>query len=201
MTYQTTIYTLLLASGILFSASLWASEDNRLSLMLNGTCMICHGSQGSSVGPATPTIAGMNTEDFVHAMMEYRDNERPSTVMGRLAKGYTEEEFQMMAEYFSKQPFVRYEQTVDPLKVKAGAKLHDKYCEKCHENSGYGFSDNEYSILAGQWMPYLQFSLTDFHTGVRHMPRSMKRRMKKMVKKEGEASLDQLVHFYGSLTD
>ncbi len=201
MTYKTTQYTLLLASGMMLSASTWASEMDRLSLMLNGTCMVCHGSQGSSVGPATPTIAGMDSEDFVDAMIEYKSGERPSTIMGRLAKGYTEDQFQMMADYFAKQPFVRYQQTVDALKVKSGAKLHDKYCEKCHEDSGYNLSDDGAAILAGQWMPYLQFTLTDFHAGVRDMPRKMKKRMKKMVKKEGEKSLDELVHFYGSLTE
>jgi sulfide dehydrogenase cytochrome subunit len=201
MTYKTTQYTLLLASGMMLSASTWASEENRLSLMLNGTCMVCHGSQGSSVGPATPTIAGMDSEDFVDAMMEYKSGERPSTVMGRLAKGYTEDQFQMMASYFAKQPFVRYQQTVDANKVKSGAKLHDKYCEKCHDDRGYSFNDEASAILSGQWMLYLQFSLADFHAGVRDMPRKMEKRMKKMLKKEGEESLDELVHFYGSLTE
>ena len=201
MSYKTTKYILLLASGMILSASTWASEDNRLSLMLNGTCMVCHGSQGSSVGPATPTIAGMESEDFVDAMIDYKSGERPSTIMGRIAKGYTEEQFQMMANYFTKQPFVRSQQTVEPLKVNSGAKLHEKYCEKCHDDSGYGFSNEGSAILAGQWMPYLQFSLADFQAGVRDMPRKMKKRMKIMVKKEGEESLDELVHFYGSLTE
>ena len=66
---------------------------------------------------------------------------------------------------------------------------------------GYSFNDEASAILAGQWMPYLQFSLADFHAGVRDMPRKMEKRMKKMLKKEGEESLDELVHFYGSLTE
>ncbi|OQY44240.1 MAG: hypothetical protein B6247_30520 [Candidatus Parabeggiatoa sp. nov. 2] len=49
-------------------------------------------------------------------------------------------------------------------------------------------------------MPYLQFSLADFHSGVRDMSKKMKKRMRKMVRAKGEKSLDDIVHFYGSQT-
>ena len=164
--------------------------------MVVGPCISCHGPQGASVGPATPIIAGMSDRRFIESMEEYRDDERPSTIMGRIAKGYTDNDFKVMASYFAKQRFVRYPQKVDDIeKVKRGKKRHKKYCEKCHENEGFS---NEDSILAGQWMPYLQFSLADFQAGSRDMPRRMQKRLQKMVQKYGEESLDDLKNFYGS---
>jgi len=189
---------LILATGLIISPTAWATE---LPLMLIGNCTVCHGLAGSSVGPAAPSIARMDSEDFVDTMLEYQNDERPSTIMGRIAKGYSEADFQIMADYFAKQALVRYSQPVDAEKVKTGQQLHKKYCERCHENDGYGYSDEGYGILAGQWMPYLRFSLTDFQSRVRDMPRKMEKRMQKMVTQHGEESLEELVHFYGSHTN
>ena len=55
---------------------------------------------------------------------------RYSTIMSRIAKGYTEKEIELMADFFSKQPFVRMKQPYDKKKAKLGKKLHKKYCEK-----------------------------------------------------------------------
>jgi sulfide dehydrogenase cytochrome subunit len=191
---------LLLVSGLLFTTAIWASTDN-LPLMLVNDCIVCHGFQGSSLGPATPSIAGMDKEDFVETMETYKKDEIPSTIMGRIAKGYTRADFQVMAKYFSKQELIRYRQEVNTDKARQGAVLHKEFCEKCHKNNGYSFGDEGASILAGQWMPYLRFNLTDFHANMREMPKKMKNRMEKMVKIHGKESLEVIIHFYGSLTE
>ena len=194
------IRILLLVSGLLLATTIWANEDN-LPLMLVNNCMVCHGFQGSSIGPATPSIAGIDQKDFVETMEAYKKDEIPSTIMGRIAKGYTHADFQVMAKYFSKQQFVRYPQEVNMDKAKQGAVLHKEFCEKCHKNNGSSFGDEGASILAGQWMPYLRFNIADFHAEVREMPKKMKKRMEKMVKIHGEDSLEALIHFYGSQTE
>jgi len=193
---KTNIYTLLLASSLLFNPTANATDDSNLFLLV-GNCEGCHGPNGVSLGPAIPTIAGMTVDTFVEAMEDYQQEKRPSTIMTRIAKGYNSTDFQQMAKYFAEKTFVRYPQTVDSKKVARGREFHYDYCEKCHEDGGYTDEDGS-GILAGQWMPYLQFSLVDFHTGVRRMPRKMKQRLQKMVKHHGENSLDDIVHFYAS---
>jgi sulfide dehydrogenase cytochrome subunit len=184
-------------SGLVFSMASYAAETN--PPLVASTCVGCHGTGGSSMGPATPTIAGISAETFMEAMQAYQADERPSTIMGRIAKGYTEEELKVMADYFAQQSFVRYTQEIDAEKAKKGAKLHDKYCEKCHVDQGFTDEDGS-AILAGQWLPYLQFSLADFHGGERDMSKKMKKRMGKMVEKQGEESLEDIAHFYASQT-
>ena len=198
MTSKKTRYTLLIASSLLLSSTTWATT-NSLSLLV-GNCESCHGPHGSSLGPATPTIAGMAEDTFLEAMEEYQKDERPSTIMGRIAKGYTEEDLKQMASYFRKQPFVRYPQAVDASKAKQGQKLHEEYCEKCHEDNGFTDEDGS-SILAGQWLPYLQFSLADFQAGKREMSKKMKKRLEKMLKAHGEESLENVANFYSSQTE
>jgi sulfide dehydrogenase cytochrome subunit len=117
--------------------------------------------------------------------------------MGRIAKGYTEEQFTTMAEFFSKQTLQVSAQEADEAKAKAGAKLHEEYCEKCHEEGGKKDEDGS-SILAGQWMPYLQFSFEDFENGNRESPKKMKKKVDDMLKEHGKESVEQVIHFYAS---
>ena len=49
--------------------------------MLADTCAGCHGVDGSSVGPASPSIAGMSAEYFTETMEAFKSGERPSTIM------------------------------------------------------------------------------------------------------------------------
>jgi cytochrome c553 len=70
------------------------------------TCDTCHGPNGVSSGPAVPTIAGFSPQYFVKSMDEFRDDTRPSTVMGPIAKGYSDDEIAAMAAWFTKRPFI-----------------------------------------------------------------------------------------------
>ncbi len=68
--------------------------------MLSITCNGCHGTDGRSTG-SIPAIAGKSAEYLQKAMMDFRDDKRPSTVMKRHAKGYSDEQIKLIAEYFS----------------------------------------------------------------------------------------------------
>lgn len=194
MHYKAISSALFVAGGLLFGSAAWAVDQGT---MLGNTCAGCHGTKGSSVGPATPTIAGMSKDTMVEAMKAYASGERKSTIMGRIAKGYTEEQVVAMADYFSQQPFERFAQEADADKAKAGGKLHKEYCEKCHEDGGMKDEDGS-SILAGQWMPYLHFAFEDFKSGTREAPKKMQKKVEDMMKEHGDGALEQLIHFYGS---
>ena len=172
-----------------------ATAETPSALMLANTCAGCHGTYGSSVGPASPTIAGMSRDYFIETMLAYKETKRPSTIMSRIAKGYTEKEIELMADYFSKQKFIRFTREYDAIKAKRGEKLHKKYCKKCHEEGG-GYVEDDAGILAGQWAPYLQFTLTDFYNGNRVMGAKKKQQLDKLIKQQGKAGIDQLIQFY-----
>ena len=166
--------------------------------MLSETCAGCHGTDGASVGPATPSIGGMNAEYFTEVMKGFKSGEVYSTIMGRIANGYTDEEIGLMAGFFAGQKFVPAKQTADEAMVKQGAKLHDKYCEKCHAEGGKVIEDEEYYILAGQWTPYLKNAMADFRGDHREMPKKMKNKLDKLIEKEGDKGLEALWAFYAS---
>ena len=184
--------TVILGSGLLLGATHTSAAPPTAS-MLADTCVGCHGPEGSSVGPAIPSIAGMSAEYFNTVMTEYKADGRYGTIMGRIAKGYSDEEIALMGDYFAKQDFVRYPQQLDAAKVAAGEKLYDKNCSKCHDEKG-ALADDDAGILAGQWLPYLTYSMEDFTTGKREMPK----KMKKKVEKLDSAELDALLQFFAS---
>jgi len=71
-------------------------------MMLSNTCAACHGTDGKSPG-AIPSINGKSKAFLTQTLTDFRSGKRPSTVMGRHAKGYTDDEIRMIAEYFSHQ--------------------------------------------------------------------------------------------------
>jgi len=184
-------FFILLSSMV--SATIMAATPE--ASMLANTCAGCHGTNGSSVGPASPTIAGISVDYFIETMEAYKKAERPSTIMSRIAKGYTEEEIKLMAKFFSKQAFISQPQTHNAKLASKGKKLHKKYCEKCHEDGGTS-SEDDAGILAGQWQPYLRYSMQDFTSGNRSMEKKMKKKVNSLQKDHGDAGIDALIHFY-----
>lgn len=189
-----------LALGL--SAAVVADDDMPTAKMLVDTCAGCHGTNGNSVGPAAPSIAGMDPLVFVDMMTAFAEDDTYSTIMGRIARGYTEEEFEIMGEYLNKQTFEPAKQEFDQALVDKGAQLHDKFCEKCHIEGGKPVPDEEdYYILAGQWTPYLENAMDDFREDRRMLPKKMARKLDRMLETEGEESLDALYAFYAAYTD
>lgn len=62
-------------------------------------CAGCHGSFGRSLG-ATPPIAGMPEAEFIRLMREFKSGQRVSSIMNRIARGYTDEDFIGLARFF-----------------------------------------------------------------------------------------------------
>lgn len=184
---------LLLGGAVTVSPALLAGGPTGATL--GGTCAACHGYNGSSVG-IIPSIAGNKAEYFTDTMEAFKSGERKSTVMGRIAKGYSSEEIKKMAEFFASKPSVPMTQEFDASKASLGAKIHKESCNKCHEDGGK--SGEEDAILAGQSMLYLRYSMADFKNKDREPDKKMSKKVKEVIEKHGEQGLEALIHFYGS---
>jgi len=192
-----TFKSALMAGVVIMTASAGAVAGGASAEMLSDTCFGCHGTDGRSNGPAIPTIAGLSNDYLVEAMNGYASGDIPSTVMGRIAKGYSEEDIARMAKYFSAQEFASATQNFDAKLVRTGKKLHKKYCEKCHSEGGTEASDDA-GRLGGQWTSYVRWTIEDFTSGARKASKKMARKLKKVMKQKGDKGIDALVQFYGS---
>lgn len=65
-------------------------------------CANCHGTDGKSAA-AIPGIAGKDKAWLKEVLKAYKQGTRPATIMHQLAKGYTDEEIAILADYFSRQ--------------------------------------------------------------------------------------------------
>ncbi len=73
------------------------SADPRL---LGLSCAGCHGPGGHSPG-MIPSLYGRDAASIAELLREFRAGARPSTVMGRVAKGYTDAEIDGVARQIS----------------------------------------------------------------------------------------------------
>jgi len=201
-------HKVLLTSGMaivisLVSSNTFAKKNTKPLLtgasttMLANTCAGCHGDKGASHGPSIPTLAGMSASYMVDIMEEYKNGGIPSTIMGRLAKGYSDKEIKQMADFFAEQEFVGVAQKSDAKLAKKGAKIHKKYCEKCHSEGGT-VADDDSGFLKGQWKSYLAAQMMDYKSKDREASKKMAKKMKKMHKKYGDDGTKALLEFYSA---
>ena len=78
------------------------AQDNALARSLAATCANCHGTNGNARGEMK-SLAGRPAESTVALMNSYKSGALPATIMHQIAKGYTDEQVQLIAAYFAAQ--------------------------------------------------------------------------------------------------
>ena len=86
--------------------------------MLTYGCAGCHGTDGVSKGPASPSIAGFHMRYLFRVMRQYRDRERAATIMDRIASAYTPKELRSIATHYSEMPWGDADFSVDEDKYR-----------------------------------------------------------------------------------
>lgn len=72
---------------------------------LAANCSACHGTNGRpQPGSVVAGLAGRAKSDIASYMQEFKDGKRQATVMHQIAKAYSAEEIDALADYFSRQP-------------------------------------------------------------------------------------------------
>ena len=78
-----------------------AQADMASGAVLTSTCFSCHGTDGKSVGDM-PTIAGKKESFIAMKLKGFKMGSGNSTVMTRIAKGFTDAEIAAIAKFFAK---------------------------------------------------------------------------------------------------
>ena len=187
---------------VVFSSNLNA-ESKWLAL-----CDDCHGPNGNSQHNSVPTIAALSKNYFVESMNAFKRGERVTRIhkrpgamdtdMNMVVSMLLDYEITELAKWYSSQLRDNKAQTFDSEKARIGRRLHMKYCEICHEDSGRSIKD-DVGILPGQQREYLRLSLEDIASGQRISSKKMKKTLNRMERKYGSDAVDNLLHYYASL--
>ncbi len=63
-------------------------------------CFACHGPNGVSPG-SIPSLHALTAQNMTELLRAFKSGQRPSTVMGRHAKGYTNTEIEAISNYIA----------------------------------------------------------------------------------------------------
>ncbi len=80
-----------------------AAQDPNAGRNLAANCFTCHGTNGNSVQGVPPSLAGRDRSELFQMMKEFQSGKRPATIMHQQAKGYTDQQLQLITAYLAAQ--------------------------------------------------------------------------------------------------
>jgi len=161
-------------------------------------CARCHGEDGNSSKPASPSIAGMDSAYSEHALRDYRDGKREcgtSKLKCRMAAKWTDEEIAASSAHFAQFERIAPEQSFDAALAEQGKAIHEEKCASCHSaGSSANASGTPADSLNGQWLEYLEYALEQYAAGGRQQPDEMRAAVESL----DESQKDALLNYYAS---
>jgi cytochrome c553 len=92
------------ALGLLVATSTAFAADPNLPRNLAATCANCHGTNGNAVkGGGLDSLAGVPKDKTLQKLADFKSGDKPASIMHQIAKGYTDEQMDMIATYFASQ--------------------------------------------------------------------------------------------------
>jgi cytochrome c553 len=129
-------------------------------------CGACHGEDGNSRMPNTPSLAGQPEFYLTNQLFFFREGVRQVAGMSELLKGLKDDDLVALASHFAKLEPKASDEPVDPALVKRGAGLVEPMrCASCHLPSFAG--QDQMPRLAKQRIDYLIHSLKEFRDNKR----------------------------------
>ena len=77
----------------------WGQADALQLRSWAAACSNCHGT-GGVAQPGMESLAGASKADLTRKLLEFKAGSRPATIMHQLAKGYSDAQIELMAEWF-----------------------------------------------------------------------------------------------------
>lgn len=171
---------LIIVSLLLSCAGLAAAQQNQNIDVLARTCNGCHGYNGVSASGPMPSIGGLPKDYLKRIMKQWKYGERSALTMDRIVKGFSDDQLDALADYFSKQPWVPVPQAAPAAVLAKGKSVAQKDCRDCHGLTGND-PDVDAPKINGQWAQYMELELLKYRSPEFKMPhRKMKQAARDM---------------------
>jgi len=129
-------------------------------------CESCHGTEGRSLAPDVPSLAGQPKQFITTQMVMFREGNRKNAIMNPIAAPLSNAEINELGSYFSAQTSAPAGKPLGTDAATAGRSLAEKLnCTQCHGTELQG--QQHIPRLAGQQAEYLRVQLLGFKAGTR----------------------------------
>lgn len=92
------------AMCLLAGASTAHAADPNLGRNLAATCANCHGTNGNALkGAGLDALAGLDKAKALQKLADFKSGDKPASIMHQIAKGYTDEQLDLITTYFAAQ--------------------------------------------------------------------------------------------------
>ena len=140
-------------------------------------CKYCHGSDGNSLQPDVPNLAGQNAKYLLEQIEKFATRQREDSVMSELAAKFSPEDKVNVAIFYHSMPVKT--QTVDEKKAAKGQILYYSVCNKCHGLEGHG--NQKLARLAGQKAGYVMKVLKNFRNNANNPAARLESNRKSLI--------------------
>ena len=94
----------LLTLTVLTTSLFAQAADPERARNLAATCANCHGTNGRAVaGSGIDPLAGIDTRVSLQKLADFKNGQRPGTIMPQIIRGYSDEQLELIAAYFATQ--------------------------------------------------------------------------------------------------
>ena len=139
-----------------------AQGDRGAGKSAAAACIGCHGEQGISGNPATPSLAGQEAAYFMSTLHAYKSGARGDAAMSGIAEGLDDRTMKNLAAYYAALEPRRPANVRVPLSPAQWVQR----CDRCHGVDGNS-KDPRVPALAAQRFDYLEQVLRAYQTGAR----------------------------------
>jgi cytochrome c553 len=162
------------------------------------SCAGCHGEQGISAIPETPSLAGQLATYTYKQLRDYAQEQRSNPVMSLTAQGLSEQDAADLAVWFSTLKPAggsgsRSSAKAEKLVEQGDGKRIVPPCFVCHGANGQG-EKMDIPALAGQRDDYLVKTLLEYKTGQRR--NDVYSRMRLIAQQLSETEIKELAQYY-----
>lgn len=170
---------------------------------LAGTCAACHGTDGNSLVPMYPNIAGQHEDYIAKQLAEFKSGLRSDPVMAGMVAALSPEDMKNLAAYFATQEVKKgakpseVNQAGRDLYFGGDAKRGITACAACHSPTGQGMALAKFPALTHQKADYVKATLKKFRSGERG--NDMNAMMRGVAVKLTDKDIEDVTAFLSSL--
>jgi cytochrome c553 len=150
-------------------------------------CASCHGADGNSTTPGTPSLAAQQPIYFAAATQEYLTGARESAPMDPMLRKMSKLDIESAALYYASQ--TPAQRGAPPVGDAAAGEPKTAVCGGCHGSHGVS-TDAATPSLAGQDPQYLTHAIKAYRTTRKHAL------MSRLVSNLSDQDIDNIVAFY-----